>query len=1016
MFSIFLRKLLGNSKVASERLRNSKRSRSRRPLLESLEGRAMFAFTSPISFAVGASPAGIAVGDFNGDRRDDMAVANSGLISSVSVLLSNSDGSFQPKIDYSAGANSVDATAGDFNGDGKLDLAVVGAALDILLGNGDGTFALPVEFLVAPGAHSLKVGDFNNDGKLDVGTMNPGSASVFLGNGNGTFQTRLDSVVAGNNINLVVGDYNRDGRLDMATSNTASIGTINVLRGRGDGTFDPASSYYAFSAPVYLASGDFNHDGYDDFAVPNSYSATSMSIVMNNGDGTYAAPHTYGIGQTGYEIEVADFNNDGNDDFAVRGASQYMVSLGKGDGTFYPSVNTPTPAGRFQAGTHGDFNGDGAIDLVYPTASGVTLRTNDHADIQNLAGAVTFRVSAPGTTTSGSVLPMTISAVDGAGSIVPGFLGVAYISSSDPAATTASGYAFNPLDAGIPYVFTAADAGTHTFTGAIRLVSGGNQTVTVSAPSMAAATATVNVTGQITRLAFAAPANSSAGSSFNFTVSAVDSIGTVSAGYTSSIHFTSTDALAGLPADYTFTPADAGSHTFTATLKSSGPRFMNAIEVGGTIGGGSTVIVSALDVSSLSLAGGTGAIGVFRPITIVARDIYGNQATGYTGSVGFTSSDPVAVLPGNVALVNGTATVIVKFLTVGTQTLTATDTVVPFVTGTVSSDATPPVAALFALNSLSTVTAGVSVAFTVTVRDTIGQVATGYAGTIFFNSSDVQAGLPASYTFTAADAGVHSFVATLKSAGIQSLSARDATGTLMGTASGITVNAAAFSKFVLRVPNGTDSKGHMLVTAGETILLTVRATDSYGNSIAAYRGKLKFSSTDTLAGLLTDYSFNVTDAGIHTFALALKTATPNGVVFSFSVVDAANAASLATITNFEVINAAAAKFVISVPSNITAGTAFQFRVTVLDAYGNRVKNYFGAIHFGNTAGIAGLPADYAFNSVDAGDHAFSVTLSTAGNQTLSIADVLNPTLKSIATVTVKAGSTGGSGGGGSGKV
>jgi len=90
---------------------------------------------------------------------------------------------------------------------------------------------------------------------------------------------------------------------------------------------------------------------------------------------------------------------------------------------------------------------------------------------------------------------MTIAAVDASGNVATGFRGTVYISSSDPAATTAAGYAFNPADAGIPYTFTAADNGSHTFTGAIRLVTGGNQTVTVSAPNMTPASATVTVTG-----------------------------------------------------------------------------------------------------------------------------------------------------------------------------------------------------------------------------------------------------------------------------------------------------------------------------------------------------------------------------------------------------------------------------------------------------------------------------------------------------------------------------------------
>src|SRR5262249_48653121 len=251
----------------------------------------------------------------------------------------------------------------------------------------------------------------------------------------------------------------------------------------------------------------------------------------------YAPPHTYGIAQTGEEIEVADFNHDGNDDFAVRGSTEYEVHLGKGDGTFYPEVTYPASGGWFYHGAQGDFNGDGAGDLAYPTVGGVVVVSNDNADGQNLAGAVTFQVTAPATTTSGSVLPMTITAVDASGNVATGFRGTVYISSSDPAATTAAGYAFNPLDAGIPYTFTAADARSHTFTGGTRLVTGGPRTATVSAPTMAAASASVLVTGQVTHLAVSAPPAVNAGDTFDVTVSAMDAVGAVGTGYSSTVHF-----------------------------------------------------------------------------------------------------------------------------------------------------------------------------------------------------------------------------------------------------------------------------------------------------------------------------------------------------------------------------------------------------------------------------------------------------------------------------------------------
>ena len=81
-------------------------------------------------------------------------------------------------------------------------------------------------------------------------------------------------------------------------------------------------------------------------------------------------------------------------------------------------------------------------------------------------------------------------------------------------------------------------------------------------------------------------------------------------------------------------------------------------------------------------------------------------------------------------------------------------------------------------------------------------MATGYAVSVSFSSSDVQAGLPASYTFTAADAWVHSFTATLKTAGSQSITVKDvASPTVSGTESGIVVNAAATTHLSLvRLP------------------------------------------------------------------------------------------------------------------------------------------------------------------------------------------------------------------------
>jgi hypothetical protein len=77
---------------------------------------------------------------------------------------------------------------------------------------------------------------------------------------------------------------------------------------------------------------------------------------------------------------------------------------------------------------------------------------------------------------------------------------------------------------------------------------------------------------------------------------------------------------------------------------------------------------------------------------------------------------------------------------------------------------------------------------TVTARDAYGNVATGYRGRVHFTSTDAAAALPSDYTFTATDAGVHSFSITLKTAGTRSVTATDTvTSSIKGTQSGIVV-------------------------------------------------------------------------------------------------------------------------------------------------------------------------------------------------------------------------------------
>ena len=148
------------------------------------------------------------------------------------------------------------------------------------------------------------------------------------------------------------------------------------------------------------------------------------------------------------------------------------------------------------------------------------------------------------------------------------------------------------------------------------------------------------------------------------------------------------------------------------------------------------------------------------------------------------------MLPANFTITGGSATFSATLKTAGVQSLTATDTVTSGITG---SDAgitvTPAAASQFLLSAPSSVKSGSKFSLTLTVEDAYGNVVTGYVGTVHFTSSDSTATLPANYTFTAADAGVHTFTnaAILKKKGTDTLTVTDLVNSALTTTDDVNV-------------------------------------------------------------------------------------------------------------------------------------------------------------------------------------------------------------------------------------
>ena len=177
-----------------------------------------------------------------------------------------------------------------------------------------------------------------------------------------------------------------------------------------------------------------------------------------------------------------------------------------------------------------------------------------------------------------------------------------------------------------------------------------------------------------------------AGTAFNFTVTALDGSNGVVSSYAGTVHFTSSDGQAMLPANSTLT---SGTGTFSVTMKTVGGQTITATDAAtlSITGTSNSINVTGPPATHFSVtAPATATTGTPFNFTVTPLDASNNVVTSYSGTVHFTSTDGQALLPGGSAPVNGTTqTFSATLKTVGSQTITATDTITASITGTSSS-------------------------------------------------------------------------------------------------------------------------------------------------------------------------------------------------------------------------------------------------------------------------------------------------------------------------------------------
>ncbi len=338
----------------------------------------------------------IGTADVNGDGRSEVTISRNAALTVLSVT---DDSTVTTRVDYPTASPPRAVTFGDFNADGWLDIVTANRwGVSVLMAAGDGEFAFPESQPTGVNVGRLLLDDLDDDGRLDLAaTTDADAVSIQLGLGNGTFAPSHQYPTGAADYGyeaFEAGDLDGDGHPELVLTTRSEQG-VYVLWNAGDATYPSRTDFDVATPPEFLALADLDGDDQLDMVAASGslleYSA--VTVLANQGSGVFVSQIHYD-GEPWGKLALVDLNHDGWPDLVGSNGEQdgLIVELGLGDGTFGPTLKSPTNGGMIstESAALGDLDGDGELDLVAPDVGlGAT-----HLDVMLGVGDGTFTPAA----------------------------------------------------------------------------------------------------------------------------------------------------------------------------------------------------------------------------------------------------------------------------------------------------------------------------------------------------------------------------------------------------------------------------------------------------------------------------------------------------------------------------------------------------------------------------------------------------------------------------------------------